>query len=380
MKSDNQIRWNHEGGSSAILCAPDSLCLGLRLEKAVTKVYEIDPLVDPRWAGLVESHPRASVFHSRNWLKTLKSVYGYEPVVITTCPPWLPLTNGLVFCRINSWLTGRRLVSLPFSDHCDPLTDSPIELDEILSAVRRYVDEDGWKYVEIRPSRCAPSGDTKLTRSLTYCLHSIDVRNNGEELLYNFHKACVQRKIRRAEREKLRYEEGRSDTLLQDFYHLLVITRRRQFLPPQPLAWFRGLVTAFGSDLKIRVVYKDQLPIAGIITVSHKQSMVYKYGGSDSRFHRFGGMQLLFWNAIREAKRNDFLEFDMGRSDVDNLGLIAFKEHWGANRAEISYWTYPHRPQERPIAWQKQLLRAVALVAPDAALRAVGNLLYQHIG
>ena len=39
---------------------------------ASTKVYEIDPTLDPRWAALVNSDPRASVFHSPNWLRALQ--------------------------------------------------------------------------------------------------------------------------------------------------------------------------------------------------------------------------------------------------------------------------------------------------------------------
>ncbi len=31
-------------------------------EKQFMEVHELDPLRDPRWSGLVESHPRASVF------------------------------------------------------------------------------------------------------------------------------------------------------------------------------------------------------------------------------------------------------------------------------------------------------------------------------
>ena len=35
----------------------------------------------------------------------------------------------LCFAEMKSWLTGRRLVSLPFSDHCEPLVDSEEDLD-----------------------------------------------------------------------------------------------------------------------------------------------------------------------------------------------------------------------------------------------------------
>src|SRR5947209_4848052 len=85
--------------------------LSPKLANAVARIYKVDPLCDPRWEAFVENHPRASLFHSTNWLKALKITYEYDPLVLTTCPPEAPLTNGLVFCCIKSWLTGRRMVS-----------------------------------------------------------------------------------------------------------------------------------------------------------------------------------------------------------------------------------------------------------------------------
>src|SRR4029077_17355986 len=148
-----------------------------------------------------------------------------------------------------------------------------------------------------------------------------------------------------------------SETLLRKFYELLVATRRRQFLPPQPISWFRALIDEFGDNLKIRLAYKNGLPISSIVTLSHKKSMVYKYGCSDIRLHRCGGMALLFWNAIQEAKDKGIEQFEMGRSDSDNLGLISFKEHWGAVGESLSYWAYPYTPNVTPGAWQKAGLR-----------------------
>ena len=60
--------------------------------------YQLDPTQDPRWAELVERHPKASVFHSVGWLQVLRQTYGYEPVAFTTSPPNSELKNGLVFC------------------------------------------------------------------------------------------------------------------------------------------------------------------------------------------------------------------------------------------------------------------------------------------
>ena len=347
-------------------------------EDELTGVYEIDPVQDPRWNELVHRHPHGSVFHSTSWLEALHSTYGYDPVVISTSAPHEPLANGLVFCWVKSWLTGHRFVSVPFSDHCEPLVGSAEELDYLLLALRRKGQEENCKYVEIRPVTCRPSSRTGLGPSLTYELHRLDLRNSEEVLFRGFHKDCVQRKIRRAEREKLKYEEGTSEDLLQKFYRLLVMTRRRQYLPPQPQAWFHGLIAAFGKDLKIRVASKDGVPVASILTLSHKKSMIYKYGCSNSSVNRFGGTALLFWKTIQEAKENGCDELEMGRSDVDHRGLIAFKEHWGASGRLINYWTYPHGDSGLPDVW-KRLARHIVPAVPDLALETGGKLLYRHI-
>jgi CelD/BcsL family acetyltransferase involved in cellulose biosynthesis len=347
---------------------------------AGVEVYETDPIREPRWSALVASHPRSSVFHSPSWLQALHSVYGYEPVVVTTCPPDAPLTNGLVFCKIHSWLTGRRLVSLPFSDHCDPLPDTANETDELLLQLSRQVDREKWKYVEIRPIAYEPSSRTGLSRGMTYLFHRLDLRPPERQLFHSFHKDCVQRKIRRAERENLTYEAGASEGLLKKFYALLVMTRRRQGLPPQPLAWFRGLIATFGKDLRIRVASKNGVPVASILTLSHKKTVIYKYGCSNAAFNPLGGTALLFWQTIQEAKHQGFEELELGRSDTDNAGLIAFKERWGASRRSISYWTYPESSPARPDSWKKTMARRVVSAAPDLALEAAGSLLYKHIG
>ena len=354
--------------------------LSVTSECRAASVHEINPLCDPRWEAFIDGHPRSSVFHTTKWLKALETTYGYDPVVVTTCPVDTPLTNGVVFCRVKSWLTGRRFVSLPFSDHCEPLVNNSNELRGLLLHMRRQLDAGEWKYIEIRPISWDPNSQTGFSGSVVYSFHSLDLRKSTQELFHKFHKDCIQRKIRRAEREKLRYEEGNSEQLLQKFYKLLMITRRRHRLPPQPLSWFRQLVAAFGEDLQIRVATKDDLPVASILTLSHKKSMVYKYGCSDARFHRFGGMALLFWNAIKEAKNKGCEQFEMGRSDRRNLGLISFKEHWGAVGTELSYWRYPQNPKAAADNWQEKVLHRLVPVVPDSALRIIGKVLYRHVG
>jgi len=343
-------------------------------------VYTFNPVLDARWAAFLQEHPRASVFHSAPWLESLSRTYGYEPLAFTTSAPSTELTNAVVFCRIRSWLTGRRLVSLPFSDHCEPLVDRSDELDEMIPHLKKHVDEGKCKYIEIRPVSCELDRQKDLNISAAYSFHRLNLRPNAQELFRNFHKNCVQRKIGRAEREKLTYDGGNSEALLKEFYRLLVMSRRRQSLPPQPIGWFRRLIAAFGKDLTIRVASKDGVAVASILTLSHKKTIVYKYGCSDPAANKFGGMALLFWRTIQEAQQNGLEELDMGRSDADNPGLVAFKDHWGAIGTSIKYWRYCAKPGEPQKKWKKMLARQVISTAPDSVLETIGKLLYRHVG
>jgi hypothetical protein len=108
--------------------------------------------------------------------------------------------------------------------------------------------------------------------------------------------------------------------------------------------------------------------------------MIYKYGCSNAAFHRFGGTALLFWRTIQDAKGQGLEELEMGRSDVDNQGLITYKERWGATRAVIRYWSYPPEPAGLPSVWKKTLARHLAPILPDIALETIGRLLYKHVG
>ena len=346
----------------------------------ISRVFEVDPLHDPRWKAFVDWHPDASVFHRVEWLQALKSCYGYQPVALTLSPPESSIENALLYCEVRSRLTGKRLVSIPFSDHCEPLISSREELQLFLAHLARKVDHDGWRYFELRPILQSFNDKQNFGISQSYYCHRLDLRLSEQELFRKFHKDSVQRKIRRAEREGLRSEEGTSETLLRHFYSLMIMTRRGQGLPPQPLNWFRSVIRSMGTNAQISVAFKGETPVASILTLTTKRTLVYKYGCSDSRFNNLGGTALLFWNAIRQAKATSIEEFDLGRSDTENAGLIRFKEQWGAERSSVNYWRYPFRAAssnpESLIRHAKKLIS----VAPDRALVLLGNLLYRHVG
>jgi hypothetical protein len=315
-----------------------------------------------------------------SWLRALHSTYRYQPVVLTTASTGQPLSDGIVFCRVSSWMTGSRLVSLPFADHCEPLLDNPESLPAFSHWLQAECESTGARYVEIRPLTARFDRYAGVPESNSFCFHELDLAPSLEQIRCRTHKDCFQRKVRRAEKERLSYEVGQSDRLLNEFYKLMVITRRRHRLLPQPRSWFRNLLRT-DSSAEIRVVRKNDVPVASIFTLRHGGTAVYKYGCSDARVHNLGGMTLLFWRFIQESKSSGVLSIDLGRSDWDNPGLVAFKDHMGAQKREVSYFRYRNcaqKSQSAAMAFLGSWNHIFKL--PDHALAWAGRVVYRHLG
>jgi CelD/BcsL family acetyltransferase involved in cellulose biosynthesis len=341
----------------------------------------LNPFLDSRWDDLVARHPKASAFHQRGWLEALARTYGYEPLVLTSAPAGEPLDNGVVLCRVSSWITGTRLVSLPFADHCELLLNDLSESREFMNWLRADCDLQRGRYVELRPLSGGQDAGHGFHTSRSYWFHELDIRPSLEQLFGQLHKNSFRRKILRAETERLSYEEGRSEQIVDEFYRLLLTTRRRHQLLPQPRTWFRNLVECMGDKIQIRLARKNGAPIAAMLTLRHRSCVVYKYGCSDARFHKLGGMPFLFWRLIEESKASGAEKIDCGRSDLNNEGLIAFKDRLGTKRKLLTYYRY-EKTGSRGAAtvWGSQMVRKLFSFLPDAVFSTAGKVLYRHMG
>jgi len=360
---------------------------GLAQSRASTAdIHCFEPLADARWDPFVQGHSRSSVFHTSAWLEALHRTYGYKLVAYSTSSPTEPLENAIVFGRVESWLTGRRLVSLPFSDHCEPLIGTEEAPGTIAAILNRELQQSGWSYLEMRPLGTIPVTTPYVHTGIEYAFHQLDLRPDLHCLFNNFHKSCIQRKIRRAEREGLVYREGSSEELLDVFCRLFELTRIKHRVPPQPRQWFRNLMNCLGPALKIRVASKADQPVAAMITLRHKGTMVYKYGCSDICFNHLGGMQLLYWNAIQEAKAAGLSCFDFGRTDADQQGLITYKNRWGAIQSLLTYSRYgcssraTHCLDLSAGKWKARTAKYVLSHLPGGVVSKIGHFLYSHIG
>jgi hypothetical protein len=146
------------------------------------------------------------------------------------------------------------------------------------------------------------------------------------------------------------------------------------------------LIDCFGAALKIRVAFQDAQPISAILTLRHKDALVYKYGGSDAQFHPLGGMQNCFSGGrFWMPSSLDCACSTLSRSEWGHAGLIAFKDHWGAVRSELRYsrisFSQSFTGVARPAAsgWKERLAKRISPHLSDRLFRSADGIICKHL-
>jgi hypothetical protein len=279
---------------------------------------------------------------------------------------------------VNSWLTGRRGVGLPFTDECAPLVAEPSELDTLFARAMAHGRQNGWKYLEIRGGR-ALLGD--VPSSTAFYGHSLDLRI-GEAQLFARTDAAVRRAVRKAEQSNLTVTVSQDLSSLRTFYALMCQTRKRHGLPAQPFGFFANIHRHILSRNQGQIVlaWLGASPVAGAVFFHFGQSAIYKFGASDERLQNLRANNLVMWEAIKWHAQRGFASLDFGRTSLPNDGLRKFKLSWGTVERTIEYVRWDLRTEafvtvrDEAAGWYNRIFRLL----PVSVSRLAGAVLYKH--
>lgn len=336
----------------------------------------IDPLADSRWQDFVEQCPDGSVFHHASWLRLLQAQYSYPLLARCVVSEADEIVAGLPFAHIKSVLTGNRLVALPFSDICGPLS-SPEHHDQALTLLSAAVrDEHARTHLdtEIR----GPLGDLEPLGS-TFYHHSVPLGPDVDAVSGRF-SSMTRRGVARARREGVEVHQGVGVDDLDVFYRLHLRTRARQGIPTQPRQFIRRFASLFDEGLGFVLIAKvDGVPAAAAVYLCFNGVLTYKYGASARASLSRRPNHAIFMHAIRWGCDTGQRVLDLGRTDIDNEGLRAFKLGWGGCEQQVSYvgLSRKHRSAAPGVP---AFLRAALSKAPPITGRIVGEALYRHFG
>lgn len=340
----------------------------------------VNPIQTAEYSGWLNGFPEATVFHTSAWARVIHSTYGYTPLYLVAGNN-NKVRGVLPLMEIHSCLTGKRAVSLPFSDFCDPLYDDGDLMRQVIKHAISIGRERRWKTIQFR-------GDLSLfgdvaSRS-SYVVHTLPLKDSVKETLKSF-RSSTRRNIKKAERLQVvtRIRDDFKSMLI--YYHLHCLTRKKHGLPPPPFSFFKNIYAHMISRGKGFVVTAEHQGrhVAAAVYFKMKDKMIYKYGASDPKTLHLRANNLVMWRAIQRAVESGLREFHFGRTEHGNKGLVQFKDGWGTLKSTINYYKY-HCGTEHylPAKNNKEyaVLNSTMRYMPVFMLRALGGLLYRHIG
>ena len=340
----------------------------------------INPESDERWDKFVLNHPLGSIYHQSAWGKVLQSTYNHVSFYVALERTGTGQLEGIVpFLLIKSWLTGKRLVSLPFTSYCNLLAPSS-ELKHILHfALEHHPDID---YLELKFLENVENECTILKEQFSYLTHILDLDASLEQLLKSFHNTSVRQRIKRAERNNLELKIADKEEDLWKFYELEIAVRRKHGLPPQPYKFFSNMwkILKPQKSLFVPMIKHKGRIIAAAIVLRFKDTAYIEYSASDQNFLKLCPNQKLIWEIIKIAHTEGARFLDFGRSSLTNKSLIDFKERWSARRRRLMYYYFPRaKIFNTESGWGPKILCACNRLLPLSLLKMEGKLLYPHL-
>lgn len=339
----------------------------------------VDPVACPEWDSLLASHPGATVFHSSGWARAIGDTYRYDRkyLVVRRADRLLGL---FPLMEVDSFLTGKRAVSLPFSDYCDCLETEEANVASQWKTVCDAGEKAGWRYIEIRARnffRC------DIPRYDSFVGHELDL-DRDEEGVWNHFKGNNRNFIRKANKEGVAISFSSTPDAVRSFYELNCITRQSHGLPPQPYSFFESLrsnVLSMGNGF-VALASHDGKIIAGIVCLHFGKKGHYKFGASLREYQHLRPNNLILWEAIRWYLKEGFESFCFGRTELANEGLRHFKLGFGAREYDIPYYRYVLKEKDfsRGKTSGGGILSRAMRRTPVPILKIVGDVLYRHMG
>lgn len=354
---------------------------------SAVRIVAIEPARDPRWDEFVLRQPGGSLWHDSAWIDSLESTYGYRGAHRAALENDR-LVGVMPLLLVASRLTGRRLVSLPFSGPAGPLAERPEIAVELVDAAREIAERSAIPLLDVRLEASHPPWEGFVARRTTV-LTSTALSRSADEL-WNDLRPTLRDDLRRARRLGLTAGSSRERAGLDEFCRLFLQTSRRHGLPPQPRAFFENLWDRFGPAGRIRLftARRDGRVVNAQVVLLHGRSATALYVGTDYAEIRLGPVKLVDWECLRWASEEGLERFEWGPTDVTNHGLRFFKRGFAAVERPFEY-RYAPAPGlvgslQRLFADQEHRLgraaRGLLARIPSPLLERVGQIGYRHVG
>jgi len=346
----------------------------------------VNPISYNGWDDILLSTEGSTFFQSSTWAEVLSESYGFTPYYFYIIDKG-KFSVLFPLMEVESLFRGRRAISLPFTDYCEPIIDKSDSFFEIFYEIIKFGKRKGWKCIEFRGGQSLFKSlhpmfnPNKNPGSENYIIHNINLRL-GEDVLFKKLRESNRRNIKKAQEFGVKIEFSNNWESLENFCYLNSITRKRHGIPPQPKNFFKIFyekILQKGNGIIALALYNGK-PVSAYIFCLFGKDAIYKYGASDLTYQHLRANNLLMWESIRWLYNMGYERLSLGRTEHDNHGLRQFKNGWGGEESLISYSFYDLK-KEKFINKNREISRSSKWIfnkLPIPILNFLGSILYRH--
>jgi hypothetical protein len=305
--------------------------------------------------------------------------YGYKPVYLLKTED-NRIDVLIPAMEINSYLTGKRLVSLPFSDFCMPIIseDSVNVFNTIFTFMHDLALKENIDSIEFNSIN-----DLEMNRTPAQIFygHILDLSLTEENLFKNFRKG-TKSSILKSGREGVSIKICDGLDAMYQYYEIHAHTRKRLGLPPQPFKFFKTIHENLIHNKMgiISLAFYNEKCIAGAVYLQFGEKGLYKFSASDYRYHNLSANNLLMWESIRYLKSRNVRELHLGKTDYKHEGLRIYKRGWGTAEHTIKFYKYVLKTKSFVVtnSYPPKIFTHVCRYLPLTTLKLIGRLFYKH--
>jgi len=312
-------------------------------------------------------------------MAVLQDTYGFTPASLALVSADR-IVGLLPLLGVHSRLTGRRGVSLPFSDDVEPLCDDAVLHETMLGGLPAIIAEHRWRYLELRFG----PGNASDASVAEYRWHTLALDPDPDRLFRTFKKTQIQQSIQRARKSGVVVELRHDEQAMRDFIRLNALTRRKHGVPPQPDRFFWNLhrrMIAEGDSFVARAEHDGRPVAAAVYLAWGGKTLTYKYSASDSEALGVKPNHLAMWEAVRFGCLNGYRTMDFGRTDASNEGLLYYKRGWGTQERELAYARVGEAARSGRLTAGRDTGRLKRIVRrmPIPLLKLIGKIVLPHL-
>lgn len=290
----------------------------------VLKYIELNTSELRHWDEYVQQHPMHTPYHLSGWgLAVMKSYkQGFRFIVAKQDDR---IVGVLPICEFISLGRKKDLCSLPYCDLGGVLADSQYIQDGLEEYVESIQASEGYRSIEIRERFSYDIEPIELEGKKVSML--LPLPETAAELLSSF-KSKLRSQIRKAEKNGLTTDLGKSSYHIDEFYSVLAENLHRLGSPIHSKRWFIELIRELNDSAVISLVKKGETVVGAGMIIFTGDKVAIPWASTRVQFNNLSPNMLLYWSLLEFSCNSGAKEFDFGRSTF-NEGTYKFKKQWG---------------------------------------------------